>query len=164
MADKLFNSIADMLEETLNLPTGVVRALANFNVDAHLDRMKEVAEKDRLRVLGFVPAVLQRAVDLGVTVGYEIGTVDATEGVNRVEDITVFKSEAFDQLVREAIQIVSAYERKARNMLGHGGDPFKKERELTRIFAKRNQLNASYQELIGVGDATPLEYPEDAFK
>jgi hypothetical protein len=37
-------------------------------------------------------------------------------------------------------------------------DAFKDEREHMRIYAKRNQLDSGFQELLGVSAATPIEY------
>jgi hypothetical protein len=154
------DSVIGLIEQAANLPLGSLRALGNFNVQAIIDERVAIHQKDLAQITGFIPAVLQRAADLGITVGFDLGKAyQEFENNGSIPDPAVVKGEGFDQLVNEAIKVVEAFFNQAKAPLGDGLDPFKDERQLARIFAKRNDLNASYQTLLGVSAETPVEYP-----
>jgi hypothetical protein len=163
--DTSFDTIAQMIEQATGLPLGTLRSLSHFDLQSLIDAKLKIVDKDKARIIGFVPAVLQRAADLGVTVGYQIGLKQALNEGMTEDNLSIQKGEGFDQLVKEAGAILTAYYNQGidltKDPLGEGFDPFKDERQELRIFAKRNGLNAGYQTLLGVSDATPTEYPAE---
>lgn len=155
-----FDTILQLLEQQANLPLGTLRALGNFDLSDLIDERTQIHKKDLAQITGFVPAVLQRAADLGVSVGFDLGRAyQEFENNGSIPDPTVVKGEGFDQLVKEAMMVVETFFNQAKDIAGDGLDPFKNERQIARIFAKRNQLNAAYQDLLGVSEGTPTEYP-----
>lgn len=151
-------SIEEMLAEILTLPLGTIRALTNFDLRAYIKERADIADKDKARILGFLPAVLQRAADLGVSVGVQIGLKEALQEGLEADNVAVELGEGFDQLVKEGIAIISAFYNQVKRPTSDGLDPFKDEREALRVFCKRNGLNEAYQVLCGVSDNTKTEY------
>lgn len=159
MPDNTFNTILDLLENITQLPLGSIRALTNFDLRPVIEAKIRLSKKDTACVVGFVPAVLQRAADLGVTVGIQIGLKQALEEGLDSTNIAVTNGEEFNRLVKEAAAVANVFFDQARSISFGDFDPFKDERQIVRTFAKKNGLNADYQTLLGVSDGTPDEYP-----
>lgn len=151
-------SLIDILEQIAPLPTGAARALAGFDVSGELERIKDIADKDRRRIEGFIPAVIKRATELSMQVGFRLGNADGS-----VDVLLEQASEEASQFIAETSAIVRMWERQFKGFMGGDimGDPTKAEREITRIWAKRNALDPTYLDILGVSEGTPSEYPED---
>lgn len=153
------DTIEELIAGITHLPVGAIHSIAKLDLSALIASRVAIANKDRARIEGFIPAVLQRALDLGITVGIEIGVAKEAGLPIVSESHTVAKSGALDQLILEATKVVAAFYWQGTHLSSGGLDPFKDEREMARIFAKRNGLDATYQALLGVSEATPTEYP-----
>lgn len=160
MSETTYASVEQMIADLVNLPVGAIHVLSQFDFNKYIESRKNIGKKDLARLQGFVPAVIQRAADLGLTVGFELGLKQAIDDGVSDNQLLIQKGVGFDQLVKEAIALVTSYYSQSTHLKMGDFDPFKDEREWSRIFAKRNGLNADYQKLLGVSDKTPTEYPE----
>lgn len=155
-------TLQQALEAVSDLPMGIQRILSDFDLSGELERVKFVADKDRRRVQGFIPAVLTRATELSMQVGFRLGKIEASGHVSA--DIVLQQvSEEASKFYHETTAVIKMWDKQFRELMGGDifGDPTKAEREITRIWAKRNALPADYQTILGVSDKTPTEYPND---
>ena len=153
-------NLQSLLSDISDLPMGIQRVLSDFDLSGELERIKFVADKDRRRVQGFIPAVLTRATELSMQVGFRLGKIESTDHVS-VDVLVQQASDDASKFYHETTAIVRMWEKQFRELMGGDifGDPTKAEREITRIWAKRNALPADYQSILGVSDKTPTEYP-----
>jgi len=152
-------NLSNLLNSVAKVPLGIERALHGFDVSGEFDRLRNVADNDRRRVEGFMPAIIEKLTELVLVSGYSLG-VDNQGSVGLDLEAHSDKAGLF---IAETIGLVKMWEHRMDSIMGGNviGDPTKVEREMTRIWAKRNELNADYQHILGVSDGTPTAYPEE---
>lgn len=140
-------------------PIGLQRVSSEFDLSNELRRIQRVANKDSERILAFIPAIIDRVSTLTM----EIGLILGSNSTETVPSEALNKSMELGTFIRETMAVISMWEKQARDF-GAGdlfGDPTKEEREVTRIWAKRNQLPQKYLDVFGVSEGTPATYPEN---
>lgn len=147
----------DLKKLGIELPVNVGKVLVNFDFDVIFDQRKRIADKDLKRIQGFLPAVYERVAHMSLTVGIYIG-----RNQDRADEMTINLSQELKQFFTETEALMRMWEDQLKGFQRGDvfGDPTKLEREVTRIYAKRNNLNPVYLEILGVSDDTPNDYPQ----
>lgn len=142
------------------LPVGSIRELAKFDVSRHIEAISTRMNKDKQKIALIIPTILKKAMELGVQFGVEIKSGEPEDGV---PDTAISFAGDAKVFIDETVGLARMWADQVSNTLKGDvwNDPTKDEREVTRIWAKRNKVDKAFQDLIGVSEGTPDVYPQN---